>query len=96
MDPAPLVNNQWTEITKLLVNLWIMVGLIVIVASNMLVGHIFIPSLIASQHIPDVARKARPAFYALAVLFFAATVYVFFQVIDLSDVIGTIYDDYWI
>lgn len=96
MDPAALANYEWTEIGKLLTNLWIMVGLIVFFATNLIIGHIFIPSLVASSHIPNIAEKSRPAFYAMAILSFAAATYVLFQVIDLSDVLSRIYDDYWI
>ena len=96
MDPAALGNYEWTEIGKLLTNLWIMVGLIVFLATNLIIGHIFIPSLVASSHIPDTAQKSRPVFYALAILAFAAAVYILVQVISLSDVLSRIWDDYWI
>ena len=96
MDPAPLLNHEWTQIGKLLTLLWISVGLVVFMATNLLVGHIFIPSLAASKHIPDMAQRSRPAFYALAILSFTAIVYVFIRIVDLADVIRDIWPDYWI
>ena len=96
MDPASLGNYEWTEIGKLLINLWVIVALIVSFAGNMMVGHIFIPSLVASRHIPPLAQKARPMFYAMAVLSVAAAAYVLYLVIGLSDVIERVYADYWI
>ena len=96
MDPAPLANNEWTEIGKLLTHLWISVGLVVFMATNLLVGHVFIPSLVASSHIPDMAQKSRPIFYALAILSSAAVVYVFIEIVELADVIRNIWPDYWI
>ena len=96
MDPASLGNYEWTEIGKLLINLWVIVVLVVSFAGNMIVGHIFIPSLVASHHIPAVSQRARPAFYALAVVSIAAAFYVLYLVIGLSDVIDRVYADYWI
>lgn len=96
IDPAPLSIIEWTEIGKILTHLWITVGLVVFIATNLLVGHIFIPSLVASGHIPGMAQRSRPAFYALAILSFAAVIYVFIRIVDLSEVIRLIWDDFWI
>ena len=96
MDPVSLFSNEWSEIGKLLTSLWIMVGLIVFVAANALISLIFIPSLVASFHLPPVAQKTRPLFYALAVASFAVAVVVFIRFIDQSDVISRIYEDLWI
>jgi hypothetical protein len=101
MDPEPLANVEWTNIGRLLTHLWISVGLVVFIATNLLAGHIVIPSLVASKHIPEMAQKSRPAFYALAILSFAAVIYVFHNIysgsgIDLRSVIDTVWSDYWI
>ena len=96
MDPASLGNYEWTEIGKLLINLWVIVALVVSFAGNMMLGHIFIPSLVASHHIPTLAQKARPIFYAAAVLSIAASFYLLYLVIGLSKVIDRFYADYWI
>ena len=96
MDPAGLDNFEWTEISKLLLNLWIMVVLIVSFATNMLIGHIFIPSLVASHHLPRELQKTRPLFYAAAVVSFGLTIFVLFLVIDLADVLARFWEDYWI
>ena len=61
MDPVSLFSNEWSEIGKLLTSLWIMVGLIVFVAANALISLIFIPSLVATFHLPPVAQKTRPS-----------------------------------
>ena len=96
MDPAGLANFEWSEISKLLINLWIMVALVVFFATNLIIGHIFIPSLVASSHIPEKMQKARPAFYALAIISFAATIFVLTIVIDRAGVIREIYETFWI
>ncbi len=96
MDPAPLANSQWSDIGSLLTGLWLMVGLVVFIASNVLIGHIFIPSLVASSHIPSGLQKARPAFYVLAVIGSFVTLFVLIQVIGLADVLDAFWPDYWI
>ena len=96
MDPTPLANPEWTDIGNLLAGLWIIVGLIVFMATNVIIGHIFIPSLVASYHLPSQLQKARPVFYALAIAAFGLAVLVLVLVIDLADVIARIYETYWI
>jgi hypothetical protein len=73
-----------------------MVALVVFMATNVLIGLIFIPSLVASSHLPDRVQKVRPFFYGLAIVSFALTIVVLVQVIALSDVIKRIYESYWI
>ena len=96
MDPAPLANPEWLDIGKLLTILWGMVALVIFFATNILVGHIFIPSLVASGHLPDNARKTRPAFYILALASFGATLFLLSEVVDLSGVLRRIWEDFYI
>jgi len=96
MDPAPLTNFEWTEINRLLTNLWIMVALVIFFSTNLLVGHILIPSLVASYDLPSSIQKTRPGFYILALAGFIAVIGVLVVTIDLADVIPTIFDTYWI
>jgi hypothetical protein len=96
MDPSPLGNFEWTEIGKLLVNLWIITALIIFFAANILVGHIFIPSLVASHHIPPIVQRTRVAFYGAAVVSFGLAIFFLLQVIELSDVLARFWHDYWI
>jgi len=96
MDPASLANSEWTDITNLLTNLWLVVGLVVFLATNVMIGHIFIPSLVSSNHIPVVTRKARPVFYGLAVTSFGVLVYLSIRIISQASVLERIWDRYWI
>ena len=96
MDPAPLTNFEWTEINRLLTNLWIMVALVIFFSTNLLVGHILIPSLVASYDLPSSIQKTRPGFYILALAGFIAVIGVLVVTIDIADVIPTIFDTYWI
>ena len=96
MDPTVLLHHEWSEIGKLLFNLWVMVGLIIAFATSMLFGHVFIPSLVATYHLPPIAQKARPLFYAFAIATFALAIVLLVRVIGQADVIARIYEDYWI
>ena len=96
MDPVALTNSEWTELGNLLTNLWFELALISSFAGNMIVGHIAIPSLVASHHAPEVFEKTRPIFYVLAILSFAVAVFVMVVIIGQAEVIERIYDDYWI
>jgi hypothetical protein len=96
MDPSPLGSAEWTDIGSLVRNLWLMVALVIFFASNIIVGQIFIPSLVASHQLPVGMSKARPVFLALAVVSLGLVIVVLVQTIALSDVLERIYDTYWI
>ena len=96
MNPAELGSSEWSDIGKLLTNLWIVVIFIVLFASNMLLGHNFIPSLVASQHIPNSFQKARPVFYALAIVFFGLAAFFLVQAISLASVLRRFWESYCI
>ena len=96
MDPTTPTVAAWADIGDLITGMAVMVGLVVFFSTNMLIGHVFIPSLVASSHIPEKLEKVRPVFYALAVISFAATIFVLTIVIDRAGVIRDIYDTFWI
>ena len=96
MDPAGLSGVEWTDIDRLITGLWLMMGLVLFFVTNLLIGLVFIPSLVSSYHLPSAAEKARPVFYVLGLASFAAAIGLLVRVVDLADVIDRIYPDYWI
>ena len=96
MDPTPLGSAEWTDIGSLVRNLWLIVALVIFFATNIIVGQIFIPSLVASHQLPVRLSKTRPVFLVLAVVSIGLAIVVLAQTIALSDVLGRIYDTYWI
>ena len=96
MDPTPLTSSEWSEIGKVLTSMWLMVALVIFFCTNLLVGHILIPSLVASHHLPDSLQRARIGFYALGIAGFAATLFVLTMAIDAAGVIADIFETYWI
>jgi hypothetical protein len=96
MDPATLTNAEWTGIANLLTNLWVMLLLIIIIGSLYLTAHAFIPSLVASRHLPESFARTRTPTYVL--MFIGIAVYFFFVASAVSDsgVLGDIFPSYWI
>lgn len=96
MDPAPLTTAEWRELGALLTNLWIVVAFVVFFAANMILGHMCIPSLVESRHIPDRWQKTRPVFYALAIISFILALVFLARVVDFAGVLRSFWADYWI
>ena len=96
MDPSSLANPEWSDISSLLTNLWLGLASVVLLSVNLVIGHIVIPSLVYSFHLPLIMQKARSIFYLLAVAFLGAAVVFAFKAISALDVIGRFWNDYWI
>lgn len=96
MDPATLSNAEWTGIANLLTNLWVMLLLIIIIGTLYLTAHAFIPSLIASHHLPEMAERTRIPTYALMVISIVLYFYFIGAAISESGVLGDIFETYWI
>ena len=96
MDPSPISSAQWTEIGQLLTSLWLMVAFIVLFAASMLIGHNSIPSLLATQHLPQSARKLTPVFYGFAVVSFGLAMFFLSRAVDSAGVLRGFWPDYWI
>ena len=96
MDPVALTRAEWTDIGQMLTYMWVMLGIVIFFSTNYLIGHVFIPSLVASGHVPAGLQKTRPLFYALFILGVIATAVTFVMVIQEGSVISRIYDTYWI
>ncbi len=96
MDPSAVSGGEWIEINNLVSSLWLMVGLVLFFVTNLVVGLVFVPTLVASYHIPPKAHKVRPVFYALALTSFAGAVALFVRVFDLAGLLEHVYPTYWI
>ena len=96
IDPAVIGPESWSELGSLLRSLWLSVLFIVLFASNMILGHIMIPSFVMSGHIPDSFRKARPVLYLLAIISFAIAMFFIYRAIDHAGVLRNFWPDYWI
>ncbi len=96
MEPAPLGMAEWSQLSRMLTALWMVVLFVVLFAANMIVGHNLIPSFVESRHIPASWQRARVVFYAAAIICFALAVFFGLQAIDLGRVLLVFWDDFWI
>ena len=97
MDPNVLFNSEWAEIGKSLTFLWAAAFCVILGSGNILLGHVILPSLIDSYHIPKSLQKARLMFYAIAIAIYAAAAWLIIQfVIGSNNVISRFWNDYWI
>ena len=44
MEPAPITTYEWAELSKIVNGLFAMVALVVFMSTNLIVGHMLIPS----------------------------------------------------
>ena len=96
MDPNSLGINEWQQISKLILSLWMTVIFVIIFAANMLFAHNIIPSLIESKHIPLSWGKIRTPLYLFAITSFAIAIVFFLAVIKNASFLKTYWPDYWI
>ncbi len=80
----------------MLSTLWIVVVFIILFAANWILGHNFIPSFVASEHIPRGWQKARVLFYGAAVVSFGLALFFFTRVVGFAGVLQDFWADYWI
>jgi len=97
LDPRFIGPEAWAEISVFVTNIWLFVVSIIIFASNMLIGHNAIPSLVTSRHLSSSWLKIRPPIYGVAVIAFGAALYFVFTALQGGrSAIKLIYPDFWI
>ena len=97
MDPAFLTNFEWTELGKTITLLWVFLLLIVLFAANLILAHVFIPSLVSTGGLSqERARLLRPALYAFSFTSLAALAWVFFSLVRHRGILSQIYERLWI
>ena len=97
MDPNVIGPDAWEAVSLFLRYIWLFVLSILVFASNMLIGHNAIPSLVQSRHISSSFQKLRVPVYTVAVIAFgAALVCVFLAFQHGRDAINLIYPEFWI
>ena len=96
MEPAALGSYEWNEIGKLLIVLWILVLFVVLFATNIIVGHNMIPSLVASGHLDIIWNRTRPVFYVGALICLGLALFFLSLAVDLAGVLRSFWADYWI
>ena len=96
-DPAYITNYNRSEISKLLIFVWLLLIAAVGVAGSMLVAHGLIPSLAASRELPDQRLlKLRPLLYSAAAVFLIGAGVIVRLLVSKADVFEDIYARWWI
>ena len=96
-DPSYITHANWADLGNLLVFLWLLVLVVIGFAGSTLLAHGIIPSLTASGDLPDQGLlKLRPLLYAGAVLLLALVGVLMRLIIPQADVLGDIYERWWI
>ena len=91
-DPKALTDANWHDIHIWLQWLWIYVPIVFTFALTMLAAHAFIPSLVATGHLPATANRLRLPLTAFALVLLAAAVVMMVLVIDSTLNVERFYD----
>ena len=95
-DPKALTSANWNDIHIWLQWLWIYVPLVFTFVLTMLVAHAFIPSLVATGHLPATANRLRVPLTGFAAVVLVAAVIMMVLVINSTLDVGNIYDRFLI
>ena len=95
-DPKALTSANWNDIHLWLQWLWIYVPLVFTLALTLLVAHAFIPSLVATGHLPAGANRLRIPMTGFAVGVLVAAVVMMVLVINSTLDVEKFYDRFLI
>ncbi|MBI4236226.1 MAG: hypothetical protein HY688_02565 [Chloroflexi bacterium] len=96
VDPQALGPAQWGQVGSTLLYLWAFVFFMGGVATNFLIAHAVIPSLITTRHLPTRFQLLRPFFYALTLAALGLLVWSVISFLHASDVLRSLYPKVWI
>ncbi len=97
MDPRSLGADEWGQISRLMVFLFLFTGLGLTSALGFLLGHAIIPSLVESRDVPRSANAVRWIAYPVSILALALTLYALTRALMLAlAVMQSVYPRFWI
>jgi hypothetical protein len=97
MDPQVISTAEWSEISRLLIYLFLFSGLGLTSALGFLASHAVIPSLVASRDAPGVLSALRWLAYPLSAAALVLTIFALMRALALAaDVVQQIYPRQWI
>lgn len=91
MVPQVPIPADWNSLTLLLLSLWLFAFVTITFAINVLIGHAILPSLSYTHELPFWLSLIRPVFYVIAVLAFAADVFIVIQLGNQLGILPAIY-----
>ena len=96
-DPALITSELWTGLGNHLTFLWGFVGSVWVFGLSLLIALGAIPSLVATGHLPRVARYSQPLFFGSAATGAAAAVFFMSQMAPgIYDVLGAFWSRWFL
>jgi hypothetical protein len=96
MGPDVIRAEQWDQIGRVMVLLYLFVGLALNGALALLLGHAIIPSLVATADAPDAVQVFRRVLYPVSAVSLVLTVFTLGWALYLAvDVLRQIYPRFW-
>ena len=95
-DPTAIGSIEWSEIGRLLHNLWFYLGLIFAFAVTSLIAHAIIPSLVSTGHLPRNANLLRFSLTIAALGILGGALTLLAYTVGVARLIEVFYDRYWI
>ena len=95
-DPSAVGSFEWSEIGKLLHNLWFYLALIFPFALLMLTSFALIPSLVSTGQLPKSAQLMRFSLFMAGMGLLGLAAVLLFYTVEVARVIEVFYDRYWI
>ena len=95
-DPSAIGSFEWSELGKLLHNLWFYLALIVVFAFTMLTALAIIPSLVSTRQLPAAASHFSFTLSLAALAFLGLGITLMIYTENVARVLGRIYDRWWI
>ena len=96
MNPEVITTEHWADISTMLRFLWLYWLFIIGFATNMLLAHALIPSLISSRQLPSSVARIRPLLYMGALGILAIAILFFILTAVNADVVGRLWGRWWI
>jgi hypothetical protein len=97
MDPQVVTLEQWSQISRLLIFLFLFTGLGLTSALGFLLAHAILPSLVASRDAPPALATLRLLAYPIAAAALLLTAYALVRALGLAgDLMLHIYPRLWI
>ena len=97
MDPQVIGGEQWGQISRLMVYLFLFTGLGLTSALGFLLGHAIIPSLVESQDAPRSLSALRWVAYPISATALLLMLYAVLRALGLAgDVMQRLYPRWWI
>ena len=96
MDPNFITASDWDTIGDFLLFLFGVPTFVILFAFSLLFARAIVPSLVGTGHLPERVLRLLPLFYGSAFIGLGFLVWVFFSLVDRSDVIENFYFRWWI